>query len=162
MTAADQSKDKNKPEKGSQKDWIIRGVVFGVLGVLLVFAVLDHFDKKNAEGTYDAWQNAMQEKESQGSELYAEDLAGLMKGSADYTEVELNGGTLRTYKWGVLREYPIEVYLDMGVKPAVAELVPPSAVNQDDAKQLPPLKTDESIKLDDTNKSNEADESETE
>lgn len=150
MNDANPSNDTAGKKKSSQKDWIIRGVVFGVLGVLLVFALLDFFEKKNAEATYDAWQTAMQEREVEGTELYAEDLAGLMKGSADFTETKLNDGSMRTYKWGVIREYPIEVYLDNGVKPAVAELVPPSAVNEEDPKKLPPIQQDKPVALEES------------
>ncbi|WP_166821972.1 hypothetical protein [Thalassoroseus pseudoceratinae] len=149
MSDANPSQDKTSKKKNSQKDWIVRGVVFGVLGVLLVFALMDFFEKKNAEGTYDAWQTAMQERENDGSELYAEDLEGLMKGSADYTEEKLTTGTVRRYTWGVIREYPIEVLLDNSVKPAVAELIPPSEVSADGPKELPPVVEDEKVELKD-------------
>ena len=129
--------------KSRQKDWIIRGVVFGVLGVLLIFALLDYFEKQHAQNTYTAWQEALQKTTEAGEELYPEDLKAITHGSPKMTEEKIQGGTIQTYSWnGMFRSYPIQVYLDMGVKPAVVEIVPPNEAAEDDSKTMPPIEKD--------------------
>jgi hypothetical protein len=121
--------------KGSRRDWIIRGVVFGTLAVFLVLALLDYRAKNSAVKTYETWQATLKERNDKGTELFSDDLLGLATGSPTVEEKgQLSDGmrhgqSLRRYVWsGVFRKYPIEVYIDRGLKPSVAEIVPPSDV----------------------------------
>lgn len=57
-----------KASKTATRDWIIRGVVFGGLAVLLVLALLDFQAKQAALTTSDAWRAAVRAK-GEGVEL---------------------------------------------------------------------------------------------
>ena len=61
--------EKNSKTKKSDKksrDWIIRGVVFGVLGILLIMALLDFGAKQSAAKTAEAWRAALRAKGEDG------------------------------------------------------------------------------------------------
>ena len=121
--------------------------MFGVLGFLLVFAGMDYMEKQKAQNTYAAWQDALQENTEDGHELYPDDLKPLTQGSPEMTSEEIDSGTLQTYVWsGMFRDYKILVYLDYGVKPAIAEIVPPNEADENVSKAMPPLQYDESAK----------------
>lgn len=92
------------------RDWIIRIVIFGALGVILVLAVLDYQAKTQATETGAAWRGLLSEaNEKHASDLPLEKLKDSMKGSPEITE---NTGQ-NVYTWkGPFRSYAITVNYD--------------------------------------------------
>jgi hypothetical protein len=115
---------KSKPDT-RVRDWIIRGVVFGILGLLLILALLDFQAKQAATSTAEAWKAAIR---AQGEH---EDLTKSafekvpVRGrptvvSGDAGPNSFAARTLNTFTWkGTFRTYTVKVYFGLGNDPPV-------------------------------------------
>ena len=102
--------NEGKPAGNKTRDWIIRIVIFGALGVVLVLALLDYQAKTQATETGEAWRNLLTESNEGGdSELPLDTLKDSMKGSPEVSETK--GQNVYTWK-GQFREYAITVSYD--------------------------------------------------
>lgn len=125
-------KKSTKPAPKNQAvGWIIRGVVFGVLGVALVLALLDFQAKQAATGTASAWRAALQ-KQDETSDLRKSDFDKIPiqgKPSTTSAKAEANSYaavTVDTYVWkGTFRSYVVKVYAGMGNDPAIEHVEGP-------------------------------------
>lgn len=135
----DAAADSPKP-KNSKRDWIIRGVIFVPLLILLALAWLDNQAKQNATGTFEAIKAA--QKEIEGSkekhEMQMSDIKDLIKGNPTTEEITIISGTQRNYQWkGIFRTYSLILRLDRGENPVVEELIPHSEITPDDLNPKP-------------------------
>jgi hypothetical protein len=102
--------NEGKPAGNKTRDWIIRSVVFGALGVVLVLAVLDYQAKTQAQDTSDAWDKLLNEANAENaSDVPLEKLKDGMKGSPEVTESQ--GQNVYTWK-GPFRKYVVTVTYD--------------------------------------------------
>ena len=131
----------SNPEKSTKKsakkksnpvvDWAIRGVVFGVLGVLLILALLDFRAKQAAAGTAEAWRAGLKSKGEHG-DLYKSEFEKIpVQGSPGVVTVQAAVKTAsavssNTYTWkGTFRSYVVKVTFGMGNDPSVEEIEGP-------------------------------------
>jgi hypothetical protein len=132
-------KSADKSEKSSKKgkpntavrDWIIRGVVFGVLIILLLMAIPEFQAGRAATGTADAWRAARSAKseleELRKSEFDKIPVQGRPAMTSDKAEANsYHAVTVNTYVWkGTFRTHTVKVYFGMGNDPAVEEVEGP-------------------------------------
>lgn len=126
-------KSAKKPPQNALRDWIIRGVVFGILGILLVVALLDFQAKQAATKTSEAWRAALasvsehqdlskskfEQIPIQGKPAVTTDKAG----PNPFAAISVN-----TYVWkGTLRTYTVKVYFGMGKDAPVEQIEGPGA-----------------------------------
>lgn len=126
-------KSGKKPAQNAMRDWIIRGVVFGTLGILLVVALLDFQAKQAATKTSEAWRAALtsvgehqdlskskfDQIPIQGKPVVTTDKAG----PNPFSAVSVN-----TYVWkGTFRTYTVKVYFGMGKDAPVEQIEGPGA-----------------------------------
>jgi len=104
--------DEQKASANKTRDWIIRIAVFGVLGVVLVLALLDYRAKQQATATSTAWSELLKEaNEENNGILQVKTLEENMQGTPVRTEKE-NGpqDTDLIYRWdGTFRDYVVTV-----------------------------------------------------
>ncbi len=104
---------KNKKNSGSKtRDWIIRGVIFGVLGVVLVLALLDNRAKQQAEATSTAFDELLKDaNENSAGILLVETLKDSIVGSPERTVNNIAFQDIDLiYNWkGIFREYKVIV-----------------------------------------------------
>jgi len=124
-------KKSSKPTKNPMMGWIIRGVVFGVLGLLLILALLDFQAKQAATGTATTWREAI-EKKDETSDLHKSEFEKIpVKGSPSMTSAKAEANsyaaiTVNTYTWkGTLRSYVVKVYIGMGSDPSIEHVEGP-------------------------------------
>lgn len=114
----------NDKKKGGNKtrDWVIRIVIFGVLGVVLILAVLDYRAKQQATETGETWLETFKaDKQKDFPNLTVDELEKDMQGSPEKDEAEEKN----VYTWkGIFREYVITVKHDGGNKKLVLEIIP--------------------------------------
>lgn len=118
-----------KSEKSrSPATLITRIVVFGALALLLVLALLDFNAKKSAQGTADAFRNAIDGNPE--GEILKSQLQPLIQGSpavsaADPQAVgsKVVGVTGEAFTWkGILRNYTVYVGYGTGDDPSVENI----------------------------------------
>jgi hypothetical protein len=120
---------KEKPTGNKTRDLIIRIVIFGALGVVLVLAVLDYRIKQQATNTGAAWRELLKEaNENDVARLHVEALQEGIEGSPVLSENQ--GQNVYTWK-GTFREYVIKVEHDNRLNKAVQEITGPG---EDDAE----------------------------
>lgn len=125
-------KPKSKPTT-AVRDWTIRGVVFGVLAVLLVLALQEFQTKRAATGTAETWRAAMKAKpidseltKSEFSKVLVRGRPTIVSGSAETNSFAAK--TVETYTWsGVFRQYVVKVYFGLGADPTVEAITGPGA-----------------------------------
>lgn len=125
-------KKSTKPTpKNQMTGWIIRGVVFGALAVLLVLALLDFQAKQAATGMATVWRDAVQ-KQGETSDLRKSEFDKIpLRGnpSTSSAKAEANSYaavTVNTYTWkGTFRSYIVKVYVGMGSDPAIEHVEGP-------------------------------------
>ena len=126
-------KSSKKPPKNPTMDWIIRGVIFGTLGILLIMALLDFMAKQSATKTSEAWRAAMtavSEHEDLTKSKF--DLVPI-QGSPGVTTEKAPANpyaalTVSTYTWrGTFRSYTVKVYFGMGKDASVENIEGPGA-----------------------------------
>ena len=125
-------KSAKKPKPGNPaRDWIIRGVVFGVLGILLIMALLDFGAKQSASKTAEAWRAALRAKGEDGDLTQTELRNIRVSGSPSVTTVtsptrSTLANTVDTYVWkGTFRSYTVKVSFGLGTDPTVKEIAGP-------------------------------------
>ena len=124
------SAKKSKPGNPA-RDWIIRGVVFGVLGILLIVALLDFGAKQSAAKTAEAWRAALRAKGEDGdltkSELEKIRVSGspaVIKFTSPTRSTQAN--EVHTFTWrGTFRSYTVKVSYGLGTDPTVEEIAGP-------------------------------------
>ncbi|MBC8116881.1 MAG: hypothetical protein H7062_21000 [Candidatus Saccharimonas sp.] len=132
MARTKKSTPKPKPST-AVRDWIIRGVVFGVLAVLLVPALQEFQAKRAATGTAEAWRAAMKAKpvdseltKSEFGKVLVQGRPTMVSGPAETNS--LAAKTVETYTWsGVFRQYVVKVYFGLGTDPTVEAITGPGA-----------------------------------
>jgi hypothetical protein len=125
-------KSSKKAAKGNPVvDWVVRGVVFGVLGILLILALLDFRAKQSATSTAEAWRSALRAK-GETSDLTKSEFSQIaVKGGPEITSAKAgpNGMlavTVDTYVWkGTFRTYTVKVYFGLGNDPTVEQIEGP-------------------------------------
>ena len=135
MAPEKKTKSKRKPNTVA-RDWIIRGVVFGVLAVLLVLALQEFQTKRAATGTAEAWRAAMKAKpvdseltKSEFSKVVVQGRPAIVPGPAGTNSFAAK--TVETYTWsGVFRQYVVKVYFGLGTDPTVEAITGPGADTQ--------------------------------
>lgn len=129
-----EKKSKKTPAKNKTMDWIIRGTVFGVLGVLLIVALLDFTAKQSAQGTADAWRAALKAKDEHADLFKSEFDKVPVKGSPTVTTTQsatrsITANSVSTYVWrGTFRTYTVKVSFGMGNDPTVESIDGPGEV----------------------------------
>ena len=125
-------KSSKKDKPGQLRDWIIRGVVFGVLGVLLILALLDFRTKQAATSTAEAWRAALRAK-GENKDLSKSEFEKVpVQGSPTIVSTKAETKTIRgvsfnTYTWkGTFRTYVVKVAFGMGNDPTVDEIEGPA------------------------------------
>ena len=126
------SKKSSKNRKtGQLRDWIIRGVIFGVLGVLLILALLDFRAKQAAASTAEAWRAALKGV-AEHADLSKSDFEKIpVKGSPVVTTTKPETKTIfassfNTYTWkGTFRTYVVKVTFGLGNNPSVEQVEGP-------------------------------------
>ena len=129
---APSKKTKSKPSTAA-RDWIIRGVVFGVLAVLLVLALQEFQTKRAATGTAEGWRAAMKAKpvdaeltKSEFGKVVVQGRPTMVTGPAETNSFAAK--TVETYTWsGVFRQYVVKVYFGLGTDPTVEAITGPGA-----------------------------------
>ena len=122
-------KSARKPQNPA-REWIIRGVVFGTLGLLLVLALLDFRAKQAATNTSKAWRAALTAV-GEHEELTKSKFEQIpIQGSPVVTTVNSDRRQLvmsiNTYVWnGVFRSYTVKVHFGMGNNPSVENIEGP-------------------------------------
>ena len=132
MARTKKSTPKPKPST-AVRDWTIRGVVFGVLGVLLVLALLEFQTKTAATGTAAAWRAAMKAKpvdaeltKSEFGQVVVQGRPTMVSGPAEANSYSAK--TVETYTWsGVFRQYVVKVYIGLGTDPSIEAITGPGA-----------------------------------
>ncbi|MEK6259684.1 MAG: hypothetical protein AABP62_13790 [Planctomycetota bacterium] len=132
MARTKKSTPKPKPST-AVRDWIIRGVVFGGLAVLLVPALQEFQTKRAATGTAEAWRAAMKAKpvdseltKSEFGKVPVQGRPAMVSGPAETNS--LAAKTVETYTWsGVFRQYVVKVYFGLGTDPTVEAITGPGA-----------------------------------
>jgi hypothetical protein len=126
-----QSKTAKQPPKSAIRDWIIRGIVFGGLALLLVLALLDFQAKTAAQKTADAWHAALKSK-TEEQELTKSEFSKIpVQGSPQMVSEQAGPNqfaakTLETYTWsGTFRKYTVKVFVGMGADPSIESIQGP-------------------------------------
>ena len=135
MARTKKSTSKPKPST-AVRDWTIRGVVFGVLAVLLVLALREFQTKQAATGTAAAWRAAMKAKpvdaeltKSEFGKVVVQGRPTMVAGPAEANSYSAK--TVETYTWsGVFRQYVVKVYIGLGTDPSVEAITGPGADTQ--------------------------------
>ncbi len=97
----------SKPAGSKTRDWVIRTVIFGALGVVLVLAVLDYQKKTEATETGVAWRDLLSAANEE--DLPLAQLQDSIQGSPEVAESK--GQNVYTWK-GQFRSYVIKVNFD--------------------------------------------------
>jgi len=134
MAPEKKSKLKQKPKPNTAaRDWIIRGVVFGGLAILLVLALQEFLTKRAATGTVDAWRAAMKAKavdadftKSEFSKIAVQGRPTVVSGPAETNSYSAK--TVETYTWsGIFRRYEAKVYIGLGTDPTIEAIIVPGS-----------------------------------
>ena len=132
-----ESKTPKPPVKSAARDWIIRGIVFGGLAVLLVLALLDFQAKRAAQDAADAWRAAIRSKGEDVDLTKSEFSKIAVPGSPQVTSAAagpnpFGARTLETYTWkGTFRSYSVRVLVGAGMDPSIESIQGPGEDNQD-------------------------------
>ena len=107
---------KNSKQKTGPATLVIRVVVVGSLGVLLVLALIDNRAKNAAQTSYNNLTDAL--NQAGDDDLHEADLENYLLGKPTRTktalEVSHRGISVVTLKWtGIFREYWIKVHLGL-------------------------------------------------
>jgi type II secretory pathway pseudopilin PulG len=123
--------DKNSKPGNPARDWIIRGVVFGILGVLLIVALLDFQAKQSATKTAEAWRAALRDK-GETADLTKSEMDKIpVSGSPSISKFKsptrsTHANEVDTYTWkGTIRTYVVKVSYGLGNDPTVEEITGP-------------------------------------
>lgn len=126
-----ESKSSKAKPKSATRDWIIRGIVFGGLAVLLVLALLDFQAKTAAQTTADAWHAAMKSKTEEQDLKKSEFSKIPVQGSPQMVSQQAGPNpfaakTIETYTWsGTFRKYTVKVFVGMGADPSIESIQGP-------------------------------------
>ncbi len=127
-----------KDTKSATRDWIIRGVVFGGLAVLLVLALLDFRSKHAAQATSDAWRAAIRAN-GEDVELLKSEFGKIpVQGSPQLVSNPAGANpygarTLETYTWsGIFRSYSVRVFVGAGANPPIESVEGPGEDTQEE------------------------------
>ena len=115
--------DETKKGKSSSTTLIVRILIFGGLGVLLVLAILDYRMKHSAQSTADAIQGAMKAKPVT-DDLKMSEVPALILGSPVIESAPLSesadAGSRQTMTWnGIFRTYRVNLVYTPGDDPIV-------------------------------------------
>ena len=112
------------------------GVVFGVLGILLVLALLDFQAKQAATATAEAWRGALRSK-GENSDLAKSEFSKIpMRGNPSVTADKagpnpFGAATIETFVWkGTFRSYTVKVYFGLAKDPPVDQIEGPGDASQ--------------------------------
>jgi hypothetical protein len=108
--------DKPKNKSSGSSAWIVRGLVFGGLGVLLVLAFLDYQQRQNASKTILNFDDHFESNEF--GELKRSDAEKLIAGSPESSVADSQGRhgsfQVETLTWkGMFRESQVLLYLGL-------------------------------------------------
>lgn len=126
-----QPKTRSSKPDNTIRDWIIRGVVFGILGVLLVLALLEFQAKTAATGIAQSWRDALKAKDEKEDLRKSEFDKIPLKGSPTVTTAKAEQNSyaavsVNTYVWkGAFRTYTVKVYIGLGEDPAIEHVEGP-------------------------------------
>ncbi len=132
MAPEKKTKSKQKPKPNTAaRDWIIRGVVFGGLAILLVLALQEFQTKQAATGTIDAWRATMKAKavdadftKSEFGKIAVQGRPTIVSGPAGTNPYSAK--TVETYTWsGIFRRYEVKVYIGLGTDPTIEAIIGP-------------------------------------
>ncbi len=129
-------KSGKKPPQNAMRDWIIRGVVFGTLGILLIVALLDFQAKQAATKTSAAWRAAMSSVDEHKDLTKSQFDQVLIQGKPVVTTEKAGPNafaavSVNTYVWnGTFRTYTVKVYFGMGKDATVEEIQGPGEPGQ--------------------------------
>jgi len=131
------SKKKSKSKPKSAKSgrpvvmWIISGVVFAILAILVVVALQDFQAKQAASSTAEAWRSALRSK-SENVDLPKSEFSKVaVKGSPIMTSEKAGPNSMaavmvETYVWkGTLRTYTVKVHFGLGKDAPVEQIEGP-------------------------------------
>jgi hypothetical protein len=113
------------------RDWIIRGIVFGVLGNFLVLALLNFRVRQQASSTAEAWRFALRAKGEDGDLTRSELRKIPINGSPEIASVKsevrsMDANLVDTYTWkGTLQTFKVKVSFGLGEDPAVEQIEGP-------------------------------------
>lgn len=118
----------NKPANSSST-MVVRLVVFGILGVLVVLAILDFRAKGQATATADAIQKRME------GDVLKSEIQPLIQGSPAVSSIDPKAvpelkiaTTAEQYLWkGILRNYTVLLGYGLGDDPPVEIVISPGA-----------------------------------
>jgi hypothetical protein len=127
------SKDSSKKTAPNTqvRDWIIRGLVFGVLAILLVLALLDYQSKQAAAATATGWREAVRSKDEMHELKKSEFKKLTVQGSPTISSFQsatrsIDADSVDTYSWkGIFRTYSVKVSFGMGNDPSVESIEGP-------------------------------------
>ena len=103
--------------KSGSATLIMRIVLFGILGGLLVYAIIRNQDTTAVNQgieTYNAWQKAIEEADANNEDIYRNDLAQFVKGNPkkywDKDPDNLGVVSIETYTWeGRYQKFEVEI-----------------------------------------------------
>jgi cytoskeletal protein RodZ len=126
------SKKKSKPKPGKSgrpiAKWIVSGVVFAVLGILVVLALQDFQAKQAASSTAEAWRNALRSKAENADLTRSEFSKVPVNGSPAITSEKAGPNNMAavsvdSFTWkGTFRTYTVKVHFGLGADAPVEQI----------------------------------------
>ncbi|MCA9069369.1 MAG: hypothetical protein KDA84_10620 [Planctomycetaceae bacterium] len=121
------AKKKKRTSGNKTQDWIIRIVIFGVLGIALIIGAIEFRAKRQAVNTSQAWLKMVDESETSEDKAFVmvKDLKDSIEGSPEVAKKTAeNGKTHLVYTWkGVFGEYVATVESETGGENSIVEKV---------------------------------------
>lgn len=119
---------KNKKlNKNKSRDWMIRIAIFGLLGVVLVLALLDYQTKNQAIETSQAWMKMVDDSKADEDKAFVlvKDLQDNIRGTPEVVKEKADDGkTHLVYTWkGIFRKYVVTVESETGGDNSIVDRV---------------------------------------